>query len=166
MPRVAIPPRLRFDQRYVPEPNSGCWLWEGWIVPKTGYGLFQMRPGAIQCGAHRAAWLLYRGEIPDKMQVCHRCDNRACVNPDHLFLGTAHDNMRDAANKGRMKWKPNAPPRALPRGEAHHSAVLTEESVAAIRASDAPGVSLARQYGVSPNTIGRVRQRLTWGHVH
>lgn len=89
-------------------PWSGCWIWMG---PKysTGYGVLwyapiRGRPGQ-QIGAHRLAWMLTNGPIPDGLQVLHRCDEPFCCNPDHLFLGTRLDNMDDMASKERRASK-------------------------------------------------------------
>jgi hypothetical protein len=161
----ARPAKERFDENWIPEPNSGCWLWVGTLFSKTGYGSFRHdRKRAM--GAHRAAWLIYQGEIPPSIQVCHHCDNRLCVNPSHLFLGTAKDNMADASRKGRMNWKSDAPPRALRRGEDHHATPLKENDVIVIRESELSGSALARIYGVAPISISRIRRRLTWRHVN
>jgi hypothetical protein len=91
----------KFWARAEPEPNSGCLLWPG-AHTASGYGLvpFPVR-GKLQ-GTHRMAYRLAKGEIPQGMFVCHRCDTKACMNPDHLFLGTQFDNMRDAVSKGIM----------------------------------------------------------------
>lgn len=90
----------RFWRHTVPEPNSGCWLWLRSIQP-TGYGQFTRETGAFVY-AHRMAYELTHGLIPKGRYVCHTCDVRSCVNPDHLFLGTAEDNMQDASRKGRL----------------------------------------------------------------
>lgn len=162
MYRPRTPAKERFEEKAIPEPNTGCWIWTGFIS-NAGYGLFRIDPKANQIGAHRAAWLLYRNtEIPEGMQVCHKCDNRYCVNPDHLFLGTSFDNMRDAARKGRMQW---SGPRALPSGEDHHAAKLRVGDVIDIRASNELGTVLARRYGVSTITISRIRRRIIWRSV-
>jgi hypothetical protein len=99
--------RERFEDKFTPEPNSGCWLWTGATVEK-GYGVIyvsQTSPKQKQVfrRAHRVAWELYRGEIPSDLIVCHRCDVPACVNPGHLFLGTHKDNLQDCARKGRLR---------------------------------------------------------------
>jgi hypothetical protein len=162
---LAIPPKERFLNRFIPVTESGCWLWEGHIG-KTGYGLFRMttNPSDTPLGAHRASWTLFRGPIPDGLHVCHVCDVRACVNPAHLFLGTYTDNMRDAAAKGRMNWKKPDRPELL-RGERHHSAKINENIVKDIRASAESCTSLAKKYGISVICVSRVKRRLNWRHV-
>lgn len=82
-----------------------CWLWNG-TMKDGGYGTFKLRPNR-SATAHRAAYILTYGEIGDSsIQVCHTCDNRRCVRPSHLFLGTALDNMRDCIAKGRYRGRP------------------------------------------------------------
>lgn len=154
----------RFMRSVSPEPNTGCWIWTLYL--RRGYGQFRMtsNPSDTAPGAHRAAWLLFRGPIPDGLNVCHQCDVRCCVNPDHLFLGTDFDNMSDAAQKGRMDWKtPHRP--GLPRGEKHPRAKLTEAQVQEIRQSPMSGVDAAKLYGVSGRTISRIRRNEKWQHL-
>ena len=80
------------------EKTQGCWLWYGSLNTLGGYGRYNRRP------AHVISWELKNGSVPPGMKVCHQCDVKVCVNPDHLFLGTQRDNMRDAMGKGR--WDP------------------------------------------------------------
>jgi hypothetical protein len=94
----------RFTTKYVPEPNSGCWLWTGFDNGK-GYGLLSIRNRAkrehYNLLAHRVSWVLHNGEVPAGALVLHKCDVRCCVNPDHLFLGSPQDNTQDMIAKGR-----------------------------------------------------------------
>jgi hypothetical protein len=148
MPAKSVPLPERFRAKYR-KAESGCWIWIA-AKDKDGYGGIQVRGEKER--AHRVAWNLYRGEIPDGLVVCHRCDNPSCVNPAHLFLGTISDNNADKVAKGRH-----------PRCETHGMAKLSTEEVEAIRA--AKGVlqkDLAREYGVSKSLIGAIRQGIAW----
>lgn len=83
----------------IPEPNSGCWLWLG-AVKSNGYGNVSLGGGKFT-QAHRASYIAFVGAIPVGMVICHQCDNKLCVNPDHLKLGTYKDNSREARERGR-----------------------------------------------------------------
>jgi hypothetical protein len=82
--------------------ESGCWEWQAGMRGTTGYGAFKHEGKVID--AHRFSYELHKGKIPAGMLVCHKCDNRKCVNPDHLFLGSHKDNYQDAVNKGRIDF--------------------------------------------------------------
>ncbi len=95
-----LTPIQRFWNKVVLNPN-GCWDWKGALAP-NGYGQFKVN--GIQMGAHRFSWTYFESPIPIGLSVCHRCDRRNCVNPDHLFTGTNQDNQVDCVEKGRHKF--------------------------------------------------------------
>lgn len=103
----------RFEEMFIPEPNSGCWLWFGATVP-DGYGSFGIATNKTE-KAHRVSWKLHKGPIPPDKHVLHTCDNRCCVNPDHLWLGTNEDNVADRVLKGRSYHPPKGLRICLPK---------------------------------------------------
>lgn len=133
--------------------TEGCWEWIGHIGQR-GYG--QVKDKYKTKLAHRVAYELANGPVPEGMRVCHRCDNPVCVNPAHLFLGTDADNMQDKAAKGRCNPE---------RGEKHHAAKLTEMQALDILVSTLKGKDLALMYGVSPATISDIKTGRKWGHL-
>jgi len=143
----------RFWQNVIKQ-ESGCWLWVGTTIPR-GYGQIGFKGKMLL--AHRIAWELRYGEIPRGMCVCHHCDNPACVNPEHLFVGTHKDNEDDKWRKGRGC-----------RGSQHHNAKLTEAEVLSIRSERQIGLSLstlANKYGVSRKLILLISQHKIWTHI-
>lgn len=110
-----------FNARWIGEPNSGCWLWIGGNRDdhraKPRYGVFRLSGASFNIGAHRASYILHRGHIDVGLWVLHKCDTPACVNPDHLFLGTVTDNNRDTVKKGRHR-NGIRPPRTIVREAA------------------------------------------------
>jgi len=123
----------------------------------NGYGV--VNAGHRTTIAHRLSYEIAHGvRLPSSTDVCHTCDIRCCVNPDHLFEGTRADNMRDCANKGRIK---------IPgmMGEQLTQSVLTEEQVLAIRSSGKSQRALGREYGVDKGTIACIVHRKTWKHI-
>ncbi len=146
----------RFEEKYIPEPNSGCWLWIGGC-DSWGYGNITVNGRLVS--AHRASWLLHRKEDPGAFWVLHRCDNPPCVNPEHLFLGDAIANARDRAAKGR-----NGDQTKRQRSDKH-PAKLTEDQVREIRGSSLSQKQLGQLYGISPTGAGKARSGKTWRHI-
>jgi hypothetical protein len=138
------------------EPTTGCWLWY-LATNDAGYGSFRVNGKTVL--AHRKFFERTKGPIPNGFHVCHKCDTPQCVNPDHLFLGTASDNMRDMHKKGR--WKPLD----LKVGVRHPMSKLTEDDVRLIRASEKSLPVLAAQFRVHAATIRSVRQGKTYANV-
>lgn len=147
------------EQQYVldrafPDSN-GCWIWMRTRHP-FGYGIGKSPGEETSLLAHRISYRAFIGD-PGKLWVCHTCDNPPCVNPKHLFLGTAADNSADMRAKGRS-----------PRGNRQPKAKLSPEAVLDIRESYRKGAThraLATRYGVSASQIGRVCAGVRWAHV-
>lgn len=138
---------------------SDCWYWVGAGSSNGRYGCF--RAGGKHgkhMGAHRAAWEIFKGEIPKGMHVLHRCDVPSCVNPDHLFLGTHKENMDDRAAKGRLRVRPMF-------GEKNGNAKLTLEKVEQMRLARADGQSvrlIAEKFGVGVMAARNAIVGKTW----
>jgi hypothetical protein len=139
--------RQVISTRSIPEPNSGCWLWLG-SVGREGYGEIVLQPHRI--GAHRAAFAAFRGTVAPGAFVCHRCDNPSCVNPDHLFVGSHADNMRDAQRKGRLRS-------GLSPAVHFRRRKLTDEQVAAIRADQRIARVIAADHGVGRHHVYHIK---------
>ncbi len=141
----------RFENFIHTCPNTGCFLWSGALDP-TGYGAFSLGKHK-KVNAHRMAWEIAHGPIPPGMFVCHHCDVRWCVNPQHLFLGTPQDNIADMMDKGRIIW-----------GEASWKARLTAADVLDVRANpnNLTAAQFASRLGVTPRQIYRLWQRKSW----
>lgn len=152
--------RLPLDERLWSNVRRGaddeCWPWLGHCLPK-GYGRLKVQRRRIL--AHRYAWELTRGPIPEGLFVLHRCDNPPCCNPAHLFLGTKGENNTDRSKKGRSGDF---------AGEKHPSAKLTERDVQELRRLRGGGLTyeeLGRRFGISWTHARSVAVRITWRHV-
>lgn len=148
------------DGQTMPSMDSSCWEWTAGKC-RNGYGRF--RVNRDKRGSHRVAWILTNGPIPHDdsyhgICVCHKCDNRICVNPSHLFLGTNAENMRDRTTKGRVS-----------SGEDHYKAKLSESDIVNIRSSHSAGgitmTAIAARFGVTPALISVIINRKIWRHI-
>ncbi len=149
-----------FSRRVIRAGDDECWFWQG-SVYSTGYGV--LKHHGKRFGAHRLAYQIAFGEIPDGLLVCHHCDNPPCVNPKHLFLGTARDNAHDALSKGRYC-----------NGERIVQSKLKTEDVLAIRKayvanprrkSESGGTALAKKFGISTSNVSDIIHRKIWKNV-
>ena len=147
----------RWHQYVSRRQDHQCWPWTGSLAVRGGYGQLQDRGKLLK--AHRVAWEIHFGPIPEGMFIRHMCHNPRCCNPSHLLPGTVRDNNRDA-----VKSKRNFVPEPL-RGEEQPNSRLTADDVRLIRSCDEDGAVLAARYGVSKSTISHVRLRKTWKHV-
>lgn len=127
-----------------------CWIW------RNAYRYGKIEIDGRTTPAHRLAYEHWNGPIPEGMCVCHTCDNKACVNPAHLFVGTVADNSRDAAVK-KLYWRRF--------GVANLQAKLTDEQVLDIRADTRTQKVIADSYGVDPSTVSYIKTRKRWRHI-
>lgn len=149
----------RFHAGFIPEPNSGCWLWLG-TGDAQSYPTIRRGKGVAREKVHRFSYRLHRGPIPEGLQVLHTCDMFCCVNPDHLFLGTQADNIADKMRKDRH-----------PKGMEWEHAKLTDADIVWIRSHASKRHRLfshraiAKRFGVSSPTIDRIVSRKVWKHI-
>lgn len=149
---------IRFWSKVDKSNPDGCWLWTGSKVP-FGYGTtyYNGKPQRT----HRISYKIAHGEIPDDVCVLHKCDNPACVNPDHLFLGTKHDNTQDMVKKGRQKYVTH-------NGSENGNSKLKESDVTQIRCLFESGYSqkgIAKLFSISTRTVCQIVENETWKHV-
>lgn len=160
MPRKLKSLEEKFWPKVNKDPNhpKGCWEWMG----KKAYngrnnkyirGVIRVNNKFIK--VHRISYNLHYGEIPPGLEVCHKCDNPLCVNPDHLELGTHQKNMEDCVHRGRL---------IVPHlsGEDHPGVKLTQDQVNEIKISNITQVELAKKYGVSQTRVSRIKRGKTW----
>lgn len=156
--RKSLPVEERFWRNV--RKTRGCWHYQhlNW----KGYGVLEVNDRPVR--AHRLSWQLHFGKIPKGLFVCHTCDNRACIRPGHLFLGTAADNTADMLRKGRVHG-----PKTVHRGQQNGNSVLLEADVRKIRRLYADGTHtsghLAPMFGVSQTTICNIVRRKVWVHI-
>ena len=161
--RHGLPLAERIKESSLVDPATGCWLWQKAKYP-NGYGLIGIRKDGKtrSMPAHRASFEAFRELIPAGLWVLHKCDVPICVNPEHLFLGTNHDNVLDMWAKGRA-----VPPPWVP-GEKQGASKLTEAAVRDIRRRYGMGESqykLAADYDVTQANISRIVTRQTWVYI-
>ncbi len=140
--------KKRFENKFTQDPNSGCWIWNASLF-KTGYGAFKIAKKTQR--AHRVSWELANGEIPKGALVCHKCDVRACVNPEHLFLGSAADNNRDMIDKGRSPTAKLTLKQVIEIKELRNEGFLLKE--------------LALIFGVSKPLVCNIINKRRWKHA-
>jgi hypothetical protein len=139
---------------------AACWEWDGSRNPATGYGQLSSWEGGKRklYTAHRVSFRAFHGEIPAGQQVLHKCDNRPCFNPAHLFIGSQLANMKDMIDKGRAAHR-------TPEGSEHHASRITEDDARAIRASTETLEVLSQRYGMSKSALSTLRSGKTWRHI-
>jgi hypothetical protein len=147
---VTKTPEQRFWSKV--DKQEDCWIWIG---GSGNYGYGQLHVGDRGISAHRFSWEIHNGKIPDGLEVCHSCDVPACVNPEHLWLGTHAENMRDMEDKGRT---------SIPgfRGVMIASSKLTEEQVRSIRKDTRKSSAIAKEFNITRENVWMIKKRKSW----
>lgn len=147
----------RFHEKWEVSKDSECWEWTA-AKMGNGYGFIKIPHTRDHISAHRLSYSIHKEAIPAGMMVCHTCDNPGCVNPSHLFLGTAKDNLQDMKRKGRHLF-----------GERNNQSKLTDEKVRRIHCLLKEGISTAKiaaKLGVAQSTIWKIGKGHRWGHIY
>lgn len=155
---VTLPLAERLQNKYQIDPATQCWNWKGSL--RRGYGY--LKSGKTKLSAHRSSWEIHFGKVPSGQWVLHKCDNPKCVNPDHLFLGTALDNNLDMMRKGRAKLRNSG---TLRPGEENPGAKLTVAAVHHINRKEMRPTDYAKLYGVSVGNVCSVQAGRAWSHL-
>ena len=132
---------------------DACWPFRR-LTPH-GYGRISVGASSATRHAHRVAWIERHGPIPSDLVVCHKCDNRACVNPAHLFLGTQAQNIADKVAKDRQA-----------KGEGNGSAKITESDAREIFRAEGRQADIGKRYGITQSQVSLIKLRKKWGHIH
>jgi hypothetical protein len=157
---IKTDPKIRFNQKWKINEKTGCWDWQATKFP-SGYGVFYLKhKGQLINRAHRASYILHCGDIPKSKFICHTCDNPSCVNPEHLWAGTAKENKLDCILKGRAKYA---------KGSKLKTAKLNERQVDFIKMILQLNVctqeQLANVFNVSRGAISYISRGRNWKHV-
>ncbi len=145
-------PKQQLLDNIVKNEITGCWLWQAGKFSQSGYGQFNNKLiSKSPTTAHKAAWIIFKGQVPEKMMVLHKCDNRQCCNPEHLYIGNNSDNMIDRSKRGYV-----------------HQRKLDENKVREIRQLRQNGWSwgnLAKRYGVNKSAVFQAGMGLSWSFI-
>jgi hypothetical protein len=159
--QIVIDPEVRIQRLSLIDEQSGCWNWQS--TTRNGYGRLIVGSRTDKTrksvSAHRYSFEIFVGPIAEGLEVCHRCDNPSCVNPQHLFLGTRQDNIDDRESKGRNK---------IQRGENNGNAKLTDVDVVAAKRLRTKGMTykcIAERFGVTKMTAMRAIKGQQWAHL-
>lgn len=140
----------RFEDRYIPEPNSGCWLWFSNVNPSTGYGRFYIDEEQ-KVLAHQFSFAHYKGRLPHGLIIRHTCDIKCCVNPEHLIPGTHKQNTQDAIERGQHSMGIRSP-----------HAKLSEAEVLIVFSAQESISEIARRFSISRMQVQRIKEKKTW----
>lgn len=142
----------RFHDKYRVNPENGCWEWQA-STQFWGYGAFRL--GKSVTSSHRAAYRMFKGEIPKGIFVCHKCDNPPCCNPDHLFLGTQKENLKDADSKNRIL-----------KGEKCPWAKISDSDYLKIMVDPRPNKEIAKSFNTTAKQVRQLKSGYSRKHLH